>query len=86
MSSVLLYANDDTPKGASPTIIPRRFCRLVMVISGFLLLLLMMTGAGLLFNSVQDGGLHLIAGATESAGSSFGGVLALILGEADAHY
>ena len=46
----------------------------------------MMTGAGLLFNSVQDGGLHLIAGATESAGSSFGGVLELILGEADAHY
>ena len=80
MSSVLLYANDDAPKGASPTIIPRRFCRLVMVISG------LTGGSGLLFNSVQDGGLHLIAGATESAGSSFGGVLALVLGEADAHY
>lgn len=90
MRSVLLYANDDAPKGASPTIIPRRFCRLIMLmISGcyyyrFLLLLMMM--AGLLFNSVQDGGLHLIAGATESAGSFFGGVLELVLGEADAHY
>lgn len=44
-----------------------------------------MMAAGLLFNSVQDGGLHLIASATESAGS-FGGVLELVLGEADAHY
>lgn len=78
----MFCANDDTPKGASPTIIPRRFCRLVMVISG------LTGGGGLLFNSVQNGGLHLIAGATctESAGSSFGGVLELVLGEADAHY
>ena len=85
MSSVLLYANDDAPKGASPTIIPRRFCRLAMLISRFLLLLMMMTGE-LLFNLVQDGGLHLLAGATESAGSFFGGVLDMVLGEVDAHY
>ena len=89
MSSILLYANDDAPKGASPTIIPRRFCRLEMLISGCyykrFLFLTMMTD-GLLFNSAQDGGLHLIAGATESAGSFLGGVLELVLGEADAHY
>ena len=41
---------------------------------------------GLLFNSAQDGRLHLIAGDTESAGSFLGGVLELVLGEADAHY
>ena len=82
MSSVLLYASDDAPKGASPTIIPRRFCRLAMLISRFLLLLMMMTGELL----VQDGGLHLLAGATsESAGSFFGGVLDMALGEVDAH-
>ena len=89
MSSVLLYANDDAPKGASPTIIPRWFCRLEMLmISGrycycFFLLLSMVDG--LLFNLAQDGGLHLLAGATGSAGG-FGGVLEFVLGEADAHY
>ena len=87
MSSILLYANDDAPKGASPTIIPRRFCRWEMLISGcyyYRFLFLMMMTDGLL--SAQDGGLHLIAGATESAGSFLGGVLELVLGEADAHY
>jgi len=74
MNWVFLYASDDTPKGASPTIIPHLFSRLVMlVIRGryyyyyYYYRFLLLMDVGFRFDSAQDGGLHLIAGATGSA-------------------
>jgi len=75
--SVLLYADDDAPKETSPTIIiPRWFCRLLMLtISCRYCILVLLMLVGLVLNSAQDNGLHLIG---ESAGDD-SDVLELVL-------